>query len=278
MYHIAPPGWTHTDPNPFTTDGSYGPGWSCFRIRKEMDSRGWNGRGPNGLFAFVVGCGWKRNLAADLADFIRYESLHGRQAIISVPSEYDAPSYIEQALAETPDWSVVRPDDPKWLVHSTTAQGWTAIQACGELRAQARLRREGANMPNLGGDWFGEPAEYTEYIILATAGAMAPEFVVASRNANRLHTEPDTPYNPGARLFFDGYRMIRDGVIVRDGLHGAKVHDHLPLDLYLVTAVTPADLDPEENFTVWTPKSFCLTALEYFADVVGEPVPYEHWE
>jgi hypothetical protein len=275
-YHIAPPSWTHEDPNPFTADGSYGPGWSCFRIREETDSRGWNGRGTNGLFAYVVGRGWKRNLAADLADFIRYESIYGRQCIISVPADMGC-TFVERALAETPDWSVVRPDDPKWLVHSTTVQGWAAIQACGELRAQARLRREGVVMPNLGGDWLGEPADYADYIILATAGAMAPEFVVASRNANRLHTEPDTPYTPGARLFFDGHQMIRDGLIVRDGLHGAKVYDHLPLDPYLVAAVTSHDLDPEGEVTAWTPKSFCLAALEYFSSVVGEPVPYEHW-
>ena len=130
--------------------------------------------------------------------------------------------FVECALATTPDWSVVRPNDAKWLVHSTTAQGWDAIQACGELRSQARLRREGESMPNLGGEWLGEPADYTDYIILANAGAMAPEFVVASRNANRMITEPDTPYNPGARLFFDGHRLIRDGLVVRDGLHGAK--------------------------------------------------------
>lgn len=71
--------------------------------------------------------------------------------------------------------------------------------------------------------------------------------------------------------------MIRDSLIVRDGLHGAKVHDHLPLDPYLVASVTPADLDPEGEIAVWTPKSFCLAALEYFSNVVGEPVPYEHW-
>ncbi|MHB9027034.1 MAG: hypothetical protein ACYC7E_23100 [Armatimonadota bacterium] len=276
IYHIAPFGWTHEDPNPFTADGSYGPGWSCFRVRDE-DAWGVNRRWPNGLFAFVVGRNWPHDLASGVADFIRYESIHGRQCIIGVPEDMGR-AFVERALAETPNWSVVRPDDPKWLVHSTTAQGWAAIQACIELRSQARLRWEGVAMPNLGGDWLGEPADYADYIILATAGAMAPEFVVASRNANRLHTEPDTPYTPGARLFFDGHRLIRDGLIVRDGLHGAKVHDHLPLDPYLVAAVTPADLDPEGEVTAWTPKSFCLAALEYFSTVVEEPVPYEHWE
>lgn len=276
-YLIAPPGWTHEDPNPFTADGAYGPQWSCFRIREDFDGWATNRRWENGLYAFVVGRGWPRDLAADLADFIRYESLQGRQCIISL-SEDMSGTFVDQALAETAAWSVVRPDDQKWLVHSTTAQGWAAIQACGELRAQARLRREGLAMPNLGGDWLGEPAYYADYIILANAGAMAPEFVVASRNANRMITEPNTPYTPGARLFFNGHRLIRDGLIVRDGLHGAKVLDHLSLDPYLVASVTPADLDPEGEITAWTPKSFCLAALEYFSTVIRARVPYEHWE
>ena len=71
--------------------------------------------------------------------------------------------------------------------------------------------------------------------------------------------------------------MIRDGLIVRDCLHGAKVHDHLPLDPYLVASITPDDLNAERNVTVWTPKSFCMAALEHFSAIVGEPVPYEHW-
>lgn len=280
-YHIAPPGWTHEDRNPFTADGAFGPGWSCFRIRAEEDGNGINRQWPNGLFAFVVGRGWRkdrRGLAMDVADFLRYESLHGRQSIISMPADMDARAFVAGALANTPGWSVVRAGDPHWLVHSTTAQGWAAIQACGELRAQARLRRDGVAIPNLGGEWLGEPADYADYIMLGRAGIMASEFVVASRNAGRMITSPDTPYEPGVRLFCDAHRLIRDGLIVRDGLHVAKVHDHLPLDPYLIAAATPAAMDPQGKIIVWTPKSFCLAALDYFGGIVGESVPYEHWE
>jgi len=281
IYHIAPPGWTHEDPNPFTADGSYGPGWSCFRIREEEDNRGVNRRWENGLYAYVVGRNWRkdgRGLAIDLADFLRYESMHGRQSIISMPAEMDAQVFVEQTLAETPEWSVVRSYDPKWLIHSTSASNWEAIRACGELRSLARLRMEKVSAGGIGFEHFGEPDDYTEYIMLAKPGVMSPEFVVASQQAGRIITEPDTPYMPGARLFFDGHRLIRDGLIVRDGLHMAKVFDHLPLDPYLVAAVTPADLDSEGEVATWTPKTFCLAALEYFSTIVGESVPYEHWE
>ena len=55
------------------------------------------------------------------------------------------------------------------------------------------------------------------------------------------------------------------------------MYDHLSLDPYLVASITPADLDPENNVATWTPKSFCMAALDRFSGVVDEPVPYEHW-
>ena len=279
-YRIAPTGWTQEDPNPFTADGSYGPQWSCFRIRDDADAWAVNRRWATGLYAFVVGRDWRHSeslLAADLADFLRYESMHERQVIVSVPVEIDAQALVQRAMAETPAWSVVRPYDPKWLIHSTMTRNWAAIQACGELRSLARLRREGCPVGGIGFAELGEPEDYTEHVMLGNAGAMAPEFVVASQHAGKIITEEDTPYQPGARLFFDGHRLVRDGLIVRDGLHTAKVYDHLPLDPYLIAVVTPAKLDPDGKIEAWTPRTFCLAALEYFSEIVGEPVPYEHW-
>ena len=196
---------------------------------------------------------------------------------MSFPADMDAHAFVEHALEATPAWSVVRSDDPKWLVHSTTVQNWTAIHACGELYSLACLQQAGIASGGIGFTSFGEPEDYAEYVMLARAGVMAPEFVVASQQAGCIITQEDTPYEPGARLFFNGRQMIQDGLIVRDGLHEAKVHDHLPLEPYLVASVTKTDLDPEGKVAVWTPRTFCLTALEYFSNIVGEPVPYEHW-
>lgn len=276
-YMVAPTGWTHEDPNPFTADGAYGPQWSCFRIRDDDDGWAVNRRWENGLYAFVVGRRWPRELAADLADYIRYECMYGRRCIVSLPGEVDGEAFVERALAETLEWSVVRPKDPKWLVHSTPVANWQAIRACGELRSLARLCREGLSLPGVGFAAFDEPKDYADYVMLTKPGVMAPEFVVASQQTGTIITQPDTPYVPGARLFFDGHRMIRDGLVVRDGRHEAKVLDHLPLDPYLIASVTPADLDPEGRVAVWTPKTFCFAALKYFSNIVGEPVPYEHW-
>ncbi len=93
-YLLAPAGWTHEDPNPFSVDGAYGPQWSCFRIREEPDWVGGDRRCENGLFSFVVGRAWPRSLAVDMADFIRYESMHGRQCIVSVAGDVDARTFV----------------------------------------------------------------------------------------------------------------------------------------------------------------------------------------
>lgn len=92
----------------------------------------------------------------------------------------------------------------------------------------------------------------------------------------------DGSYGPGWSCFrirekADGRRLIHDGLIIRDGLHDMKVYDRLPLDPYLIAAVTPADLDPDRTVAAWTPRSFCQAALEYYSREVGEPVAYEHW-
>jgi len=212
-----------------------------------------------------------------LADYIRYEFLHGRQCIISIPPDMGK-IFIERALAVTPEWSVIRSHDPKWIVHSTTVHGWAAIQACGELKSQARLHSEGVAIPNHGSEWFGEPEDYTEYIIMGDTGAEDTELVVASHLSDLKIEDRRAPYTPGARLFLDAHRLISDGLVVRDGIHVAKVYDHLPLDPYLIAAVTPADIDPKGKITVWTPRTFCLATLKYFSGIVGEVVPYEHLE
>jgi hypothetical protein len=276
---LAPPGWTPEQANPFTPDGSYGPAWSAFCLRDDCDWRGSNKRGANGLYALVFPRQWHPKfgtLATVLADFIRYENLNHRQVILSAPADLDIEALAQHALAGIPDKSVIRPVDPRWLVHSTPRSAWEKIQQCGELRSLARLRREGMMIKGVGFETFGEPDDYAEYVMLGLPGMMSPEFVVASYNAGVIITEPDTPYEPGARLFFDAHQLILEGLIVRDGLH-LKVFDHLPLDPYLVAAVNPAALDPAGRIPVWTPRTFCCAALEYFSKIVGEVVPYQHW-
>lgn len=138
-----------------------------------------------------------RGIEESLADFLRYESEHGRHVILIGPADVDLEGLAQQALAHTPTKLVVRPTDPRWFVHSAPTDAWVRIQECGELRSLARLRSEGVQVKGVGFAALGEPDDYAEYVMFGIAGGMPPEFVVASYNAGAIVTEPDTPYQPG---------------------------------------------------------------------------------
>ena len=281
-YLRAPAGWDETQPNPFTPDGSYGAEWSVFRLRDEDDDRMVNVRrgvelykvpvpedtdGPgrnNGPYCYVLGRGVK-DIDTRLADFLRYETGHGRKVIVALPQDTDTDAVVDQALAGTPERRAIRPEDPMRWVHSTPLENWESIRACGELRSLGRLRREGESMPGVGIFAFGEPDDYADYVMLAWAAGIGCEHVVSSQQKGYLITEEDTPYTPGVRLYFDGHRIIRDGLAVSDGLHTLKVHDHLPLEPYMVAAIGVKDVDPEGAVEVWTPRTFLDAANECFA-------------
>jgi hypothetical protein len=200
-----------------------------------------------------------------LADFLKYETDHGRRVIVSFPPDMDADALVRRALEDTPDRSAVRPDDPRWWVHSTSVENWEKIRTCGELRSHERLRREGLSRAAVGLFVFGEPADYAEYVMLGLTTGIGPEHVVSSQQKGYLITEEDTLYTPGVRLYFDGHRIIRDSLAVSDGLHVLKVHDHLPLEPYLVAAIGVSDVDPAGEVNVWTPRTFLNRANECFA-------------
>ena len=297
MEHIeylkAPLGWDQNQPNPFTADGGYGTGWSCFCILDVDNDRVKNGRPggelyrthvseaddgsleerrSEGPYCYLMG---RRvdSIETKLADFLRYESRHGRKVIISLPADFDADILVKQALQRTPNRSVVRQDDPIWWVHSTPLGNWEMIRDCGELRSIARLRRENLPLPGVGLFAFGEPADYAEYVMLALVEGIGPEHVVSSQQKGYLITEEDVPYDPGVRLYFNGHKIIRDGLAVSDGLHTIKVHDHLPLDPYLVVAIGAKDVDPNSDVRVWTPRTFLEHANRFFQEryCVTEP-------
>ncbi|MHB1001038.1 MAG: hypothetical protein ACYC27_17485 [Armatimonadota bacterium] len=280
IYYKAPPGWDENQPNPFSPDGLYGPEWSAFRLRDEDDDNiingrpGFNSRYPRsgetddlpasvGPYCYLIGRG-VANIEQRLAEFLRYECGYGRKVIIALGQDTDADTFITRSLANTPERRLVRPDDPIWLVHSTSAENWEKIKTCGELRSLGRLRHEGASLPGIGLFCMGEPADYADYIMLGLTENIGPEHVVSSQQKGYVITEENTPYIPGVRLYFDCRQIIEDGLAVSDGLHTLKVHDHLPLDPYLVTAISVKDVDPNGEVEVWTPRSFLNAANKYF--------------
>jgi hypothetical protein len=260
-YTKAPPGWSYTDRNPFTQDGSYGSEWSSFCLLDREDDQVFTGQSGNGPFSARFGqC--VENLEDRLIDFLRYENAHNRTVILSFPEGIDIDDFVARALSQTPMANVVRPNDPEVVVHSTTIHAWKSILADGELRAasclgierdQAHDAQESSEIDQY---YQSEPSEYVDYIMLGEMDSTASEMVLASNSAGRFVLNDDAVYEPGARLYFDNHRIITDRLGTRDGLHVMKVHLRLPLTPYLLAAITVDDIDPEGKIAMWTLKTF----------------------
>lgn len=266
-YFNAPRGWGRTQPNPFAADGAYGTAWACFEIRDVADDRHYIGREGSGLFCFRAG----RNvchLEARLADFLRYETQHGRHVIVAAPPDIDVDAMATRALRDTPPGSVLRPEDTRWLVHSTPLDRWPAIQASGRLKSTARLRQEGTDTHGIGRRELGEPVDYGDYVALGHTDGVGPEVVVASIERGCLATDEHAPYLPGVRLYFDAHRIIEAGLAVRDGVHTIKVRDELPLHPFVVAAIDAEQADPQGEMLTWTPAKFLTMANARFLSTV----------
>jgi hypothetical protein len=261
-YIKAPAGWSPTDPNPFTDEGSYGQAWSAFVIEDRADGQFITGRSGQGPFCARFGKGVSC-LENRLADFLRYECAHGRTVILSAPADIDVDRFVASALDVTPPPDVVRSHDSHIIVHSTTQRAWASIRVAGALLAASQLEGgSSAAGPELDPPsevlryYQDEPAEYADYIMFAEIGQIGPERVVASRAAGRFVMDPDAIYTPGVRLYFDNHRLIKEGRGTRDGLHTLKVHQRLPLYPYLLRAVSVEDIDPEGERVSWTLRAF----------------------
>ncbi len=261
-YIKAPTGWCCADPNPFTEDGSYGQRWSAFCIEDRDDGQFMTGHVGQGPFCARFGRGVD-HLENRLADFLRYERRYNRTVILCLHDEFDADRVVARALNRTPAHSVVRVADPEIVVHSTTQHAWESIRADCELRAASRLTIEdgrisaGSLTPSKVTRYYdSEPPEYPDYIMFGKIDEVGPEMVVASRAAGAFVLDPDATYTPGVRLYFDHHRMIREGWATRDGLHMVKVYDRLPLEPYLLAAVSVDDLDPSGGMAPWTLRAF----------------------
>ena len=128
------------------------------------------------------------------------------------------------------------------------------------MHAPSELKKRNITVKEFGIDVFMEPKDYSGYIMLDILNGCG-ELVVNSRQLGYVCTDSDVPYNPGVRLYFDGYKIIRDGLTVRDGLHILKVKKELPLKEYLTMAVTE---DMSLSREIWTPTTYTEWANKHF--------------
>lgn len=264
-YLIAPAGWTPDDGNPFSVDGKYVPGCSCIVLR-DGDEREWYGTGGSGLFAYYVGAGLP-DIRERLADFVRYENVHGRTPIVSLPERFGDGRFIVDALSKVSAANLVRESDRRWVVHSTTESAWRLIQNDGALKAPSELPDRESRAGGLGVRELGEPPDFAEHVVLGRVDLLTAEIVVSSQQKRCLCEDPDLPYEPGVRLYFDGHAIITSGLAVRDGRHTLKVHRRLQLRPFLVALVAVGDLVRPRGQVAWTPRTFTAAANAAFLDV-----------
>ena len=263
-FHAGPPGFAPTDPNPFAADGRYGPQWRAFIIVDDKGAGRPLGHGVNGLFHYGV---WSEaaDLLSRLADFLRYEWGQDHEAIVAGLGHLDLEQLVAKALEETPAANQLRPRDPPFLVHSTTATAAAKIARDGELRSAAQLRREGyLSGPRLGQTALAEPPEFADLVNFARWTSPWPEAVTASNQKNR-GVSLDEPYEPGARFYFGTARIAAASLLVRTGSAIFAVRHGLPLAAYLVGQVNATDLAADTPPSGWTPRQFSRRANEFFA-------------
>jgi len=241
--------------------------YSLLKLDEKM--RGFTcGKGPWGCYSITLNPN-AEDFAYHVADFIRYENAHGRKVRFK-PRKFD-PS---DALKSVPDsGSVLRPDDPKFVVHSTTLKAYEKILKDGQLKSTAQLRKEGAAQHAIGFLPLGEPPDYLDYVMFAGfdryGAASSCEIVVNSHLHGKPCFDTDVPYQPQARMYFDARKIIADCLAVRDGTHTLKVYGTLPLEGYLLRAIFATDVALPDGAEHWTPALFTEAANALFYHEMG---------
>ena len=191
-----------------------------------------------------------------MQDCVEYCRFAGFNLLLDVSPEEQAKArelYAGHSFRER----VLRPYEPRILVHSTGAEGYESIRWGGCLLCWQEARNRGMLREDVPiGYMLGDPEEYRRYVMLG-GYSISGEVVVASREKGGLIMDPEAEYHPGARLYFDAAAMAKDGLLIRDGAH-LKVERELPLQPYLLWVLegrgqvsAPARFTRESNEAFW---------------------------
>lgn len=257
MIYITDSEWNPTLPNPFTADGKYGENWSSF-LYDDTIHRFSNIYTGAKLYTL------RFSPAADAEnlrffDFLRYELSYGRNVIVRFGVGMNAQKILNR-FEETDDAVQWRASDGDVLVHSTTLSAWGQIMRDGALLSPNLLKKNGQTIYEIGLAPMLEPKDYSDYVMLDVPEGCG-ELVVNSRNLGTVCTDPNVPYTPGVRLYFDVKKLFADGLVTRDGEHPVKIKNRLTLDGYLIAVISAKDFPDDIK---WTPTLFTEKANEFF--------------
>lgn len=193
-------------------------------------------------------------------DFCSFYQAQGTAYDLVIPRQ-DMDDMLQFYKGHRYDDPFLRPGEPEVLIHSTPADCWDAICQDGQLKSWSILKEQGALQEREPiGAGLGDPEDFRRYIMLGTG--ITGEIIVSSRQKGYICMDPCAEYRTGARLYFDGKRMARDGLLLRDGCH-IKVRDRLPLKPYLLWAAAWKQAGLAGPFS--TPKEFAEKADRRFA-------------
>lgn len=257
MIYLADSNWCPLNRNPFSENGLYGIEWSAFIYDWEIPY--YTNNYPDAkLHTLRFSPNADKNFLR-LFDFLAYEESFGRNVILKICAGINAEKLLQQYAGFLHD-AVFRDTDEKYMVHSTTLENWENIQKEKALLSPNMLRRKGVKMLEIGLKQMIEPADYSDYIMLDVLNGCG-ELVVNSRQLGYVCLDPEIEYTTGVRLYFDTGKMVENKIVRRDGLHLLKVKDRLPLQDYLVAAIS-ADCFPKD--IKWTPTKFTEEANQLF--------------
>lgn len=229
--------------------------WVIFALTDSREYQQFVGSVSGGAYAVRFSRFAKDDWRMALGDFLGYSQFHGKNVILALTEQELGQAqrvYAGHHFQEP----VLRPGEPRILVHSTGWDSYQSIRQAGALKSFHRLALQDRPI----GAQLGDPPEFSDYVMLCDGGVTG-ELVVLSRQRGMITMDLDARYVPGARLYLDGEKIAREGRLVRDGCH-LKVRDELPLAGVLLAAVTAetVGLAPEEA----TPREFAQRADQWF--------------
>lgn len=243
-----------TEINPFT-DLPYDGLWTVLCLTDTDEYQMMNGGELSSAYVLKIS---KRcpHWETAVMDFISYNENLGKNIILSI-SENDYSNAKELYTGHSYNEPYLRDFEPRFLVHSTTQNGWQGIKSSGCLKSWNRLKQTTYDFEQEPiGKKLGDPDDFSDYIMFS-GGGVSGEIIVASKQKGFIDMNVEARYTPGVRLYFDAEKIAENGLLIRDGAH-LKVRDELPLEPYLIFAADWQSIGLKSNLS--TPKEFAELA------------------
>lgn len=166
-----------------------------------------------------------------LMDFIGYQESRNKNILLYVDDKDLQAAQITYTGHKYND-NFLRSYESDFFVHSTTMELFQSIKQDDCLKSWNVLKREKEIWEESPiGIKLGDPRDFSDYIMFSNGG-ISSEIVVLSKQKREITMDINMKYKPGVRLYFDGEKIAKAGLLLRDGCH-LKVKHVLALSPFL---------------------------------------------